>query len=135
MRSHLLAAAIAALANASPVPQDIDLDLVIAAPDPTYTEAVGVTAQVVTFNTQATSVTSVSVADPAVTDSTDDLAARLAKRGSCATQPAGASGAPTYTPDSPSAFLQNNAFAAAASAAPVPSGYDQTFSNLAASNK
>ena len=47
MRNFFYAAAFGALSSAIALPQDIDLDLVIAAPDPTYTEAVGVTAQIV----------------------------------------------------------------------------------------
>lgn len=138
MRSYLLIAALSAITSASPVPQEINLDLVVAAPDPTYSEAVGVTAQVVTYNTAAvvaaaTSVTSVTVQSVAAAET--DAAARLAKRGNCASQPAGATGAPTVSTDTPQAFATNAAFASAASGAAVPTGYDQTFTNLNASNK
>jgi len=139
MRYLFLATALTALSAANPVPQDIDLDLIIAAPDPTFTEAVGVTAQVVSYNTQsivaeATSVTSVTVQSVAAAE-TDVAERRLARRGNCAAQPPGASGAPTVSPDSASAFVSNTAFASTASAASTPSGYDRTFVNLAASNK
>lgn len=138
MRSLLLTAALVGMSMASPVPQDIDLDMVIAAPDPTFTESIGATAQVVTYDTAtiiaaATSVTSMTV--DTVAPASTDVAARLARRGNCATQPAGATGAPTVTADNPSAFLSNTAFASAASAAATPSGYDQTFVNLNASNR
>ncbi|KAK5123636.1 hypothetical protein LTR85_002674 [Meristemomyces frigidus] len=101
---------------------------------------VGVTAQVVTYSTQsivaeATSVTSVTVSVDDVATTTDPSDRRLAKRStSCATQPAGATGAPTVSTDTPSAFVSNAAFASVASAAATPTGYDQTFVNLAASN-
>jgi len=122
-----------ALSAASPVPQEMDLDMVIAAPNPTFTEILGATAQIVTYNTQtiiaaATSVTSVTVNTLVVT--TTDAAARLAKKDACATQPTGATGAPTVSPDIPDAFVSNTAFASIASAAPTPAGYDQTFVNL-----
>lgn len=138
MRSLLLTAALAGLSMANPVPQDIDLDMVIAAPDPTFTESVGATAQVVTYDTAtiiaaATSVTSVTV--DTVAPASTDAAAGLAKRGNCAAQPAGATGAPTVTADTPSAFVSNTRFASVASAAATPSGYDQTFVNLNASNR
>lgn len=139
MRGHFLAAALFALTGASPVPQDIDLDAVIAAPDPTFTQVLGATAQVVTYNTeslvaQATSVTSVTVTAGASADD-GDVAARLAKRTACAVQPSGATGAPTVSTDTPAAFTNNAAFASLASNAPVPSGYGQTFQNLKGSNK
>lgn len=44
MKSFAFTAALCALAAANPLPQDIDMDMVIAAPDPTYTIEVGVTA-------------------------------------------------------------------------------------------
>ena len=47
MRSFLFAAVFSALSSAIALPQEIDLAAVIAAPDPTYTQAVGVTAQIV----------------------------------------------------------------------------------------
>jgi hypothetical protein len=137
MRAGFLAAALAVLANASPVPQDIDLPLVIAAPDPTYTIIPGLTDQVVTYNTQAlqaeaTSVTSVTVQSVAAADPTDN--AKLIKRGNCAAQPTGATGAPSVSPDTPSAFATNAALASVALNAPVPSGYVKAFENVNASN-
>jgi hypothetical protein len=42
--SYALPALAANLVAALPRPQDIDFDLVLAAPDPTFTQAVGVTA-------------------------------------------------------------------------------------------
>ena len=48
MRTFIFAAALGALTAANPLPQEIDIDLAIALPDPTFTEAIGVTAQIVT---------------------------------------------------------------------------------------
>ena len=139
MYSFFVLAALGAFAVANPVPQEIDLEMVAAAPDPTFSQAVGITAQVVTFNSativaQATSVTEVTVDATDAASPTDTPAARLARRGNCATQPAGATGAPSVTTDTPSAFVSNSAFASVASAAATPSGYDRTFVNLAGSN-
>lgn len=85
-----------------------------------------------TTETEAAAAATDSAFDAATTDPAER---RLAKRGTCATQPAGASGAPTVSVDSPSAFVSNAAFASVASAAPVPTGYNQAFVNLDASNK
>ncbi|RDW75475.1 hypothetical protein BP6252_06617 [Coleophoma cylindrospora] len=137
MRSFLVAAAVMAAVSASPMPQDIDFDMVIAAPNPVITGApIGVTEQSVTYDAASASavvVAAVSAAatntDAAVTD-----AARMVKRTACAPQPTGATGAPAVSTDTPSAFLANPAFASLASAAPVPSGYALSFTNLQASN-
>lgn len=126
---------------ASPLPQDIDFDMVDAAPQPTFTEAVGVASEVVTYDTrsifaQATQVSSVTVdVDNAARTDSPDHNDGLQKRTACAPQPTGASGAPTYSPDNASAFASATTFGAVASAAPVPTGYSQAFTNMNASNK
>jgi hypothetical protein len=51
--SYALPALAANLVAALPAPQDIDIDMVEAAPDPTYTQTLGLTAQVVTYDTTA----------------------------------------------------------------------------------
>ncbi|KAI4766424.1 hypothetical protein E4T52_00888 [Aureobasidium sp. EXF-3400] len=69
--SYALPALAANLVAALPAPQDIDLDMVEAAPDPTYTQTLGLTAQIVTYDTTAilaeataaATVTSVAVDD------------------------------------------------------------------------
>ena len=63
-------------------------------------------------------------------------AQRLVKKATvtCAPQPAGATGAPTYRPTAASGFAAATTFGAVASQAATPSGYDRTFLNLAASN-
>ncbi|KAI5197076.1 hypothetical protein E4T38_08194 [Aureobasidium subglaciale] len=69
--SYALAAIAADLIAAMPRPQDIDLDMVEAAPDPTYTEILGLTAQVVTYDTTAIlaeATAAITSASAAVTD-------------------------------------------------------------------
>jgi hypothetical protein len=53
MRSFVLASILAGLAIAAPRPQDIDIDLAYALPNPTYSEAVGATAQSVVIDPEA----------------------------------------------------------------------------------
>lgn len=136
MRSILSLPILLGLAAANPVPapvpQDINFDLVYALPNPTYTTATDATAQIVTYD--ATSVLEAAVAQITATLTGDDSAG-LVKRTACAPQPAGATGAPTLTSDTPAAFTNNAQFASLASTAPVPSGYSQMFKNLQASNK
>jgi hypothetical protein len=127
------------IAVAVAFPQDLNLDMVIAAPDPTYTEAVGVTAQSVSYNptsivAQVTSaVSSVSVQVSDVLSGTAVAKRDIAKRTACATQPTGASSYAS-APTDPSAWASYSVFASAASVAPTPSGYTKEFTNLAASN-
>lgn len=123
------------------LPQDIDLDMVAAAADPTYTEAVGATAQVVTYNTAAavaaaTSASSVSVEVTDVLSATAVVQAK-AKRSAaaCAVQPSVANNAPTYSPDSAAQFAMETSFGAVASAAPTPSGYTRAFVNQQGSSQ
>jgi len=128
----------AALAVAMPAarPQEIDVNLVLNAPEPvTYDPAVGATAQVVSYDftslvAQATAPATSVASDVAAT------ATAIEKRGAACTSLApGASGAPAYSPDTPAAFASNPDFASIASSAPVPSGYQNTFTNLNASNR
>jgi hypothetical protein len=135
MRSFILASAIAALVAAAPAPQDIDFDLAYALPNPTFTEALGVTAQVVTYNpttilSAAASQITASNTNTAVVATSD--APSNQKRAACAALPAGFG--PTPSIDSPSAFSTYGAFADAANAAFPPSGYVQQFVNLKGSN-
>ena len=138
MRSFLLTSAALGLAIAAPapVPQDIDFDLAYALPNPTFTEDVGAIAQTVSYN--PTTVFSAAIeqitatqTDDAGVSATDEAVEKRAAV-SCAPQPSGYG--PVPRPDSASAFLSYSAFASAASAAPVPSGYVQEFVNAKASN-
>jgi hypothetical protein len=138
MRLTLAIQGFAALAVAMPAarPQEIDINLVLNAPEPvTYDPAVGATAQVVSYDYTSL----VAQATAPATSATSDVAATataIEKRGAACTSLApGASGAPAYSPDTPAAFASNQDFASVASNAPVPTGYTQTFSNVNASNK
>lgn len=141
MRSFLLASVAAALALASPVPQSLDLGLIdsIATPD-NVTIPSDITAQVVSYDSDsavAAVETSVLSSDSTVdlSDASDivNTTAVLKKRTACAAQPTGYG--PVASPDTAAGFLAYAAYASAAKAAPTPSGYSQTFSNLNASNK
>ena len=143
MRSSFFIPALAALAAAAPAPapQDIDIDMVLALPNPTYTEEVGAASQVVTYNAASIlAVATATIGSVTVTDLPSDVAKRdvLDKRATtthtCVAQPTGATGAPSVAND-PSSFVSNTDFASTAKAAPTPSGYSQSFSNLQASNK
>lgn len=143
--SYALPALAANLVAAMPRPQEIDLDMVLAAPDPTYSEAVGATAQTITVDPQAliasatAAVSSVSVEISDVLSQTAVVSKRAAASPTtCAQQPAGASSAPTYAPgadtDNVSAFRANTYYSSVAAAAPTPSGYTQSFKAQTASN-
>jgi len=140
--SYALPALAANLAAAMPRPQDIDLDMVIDTPDPTYSEQIGVAAQTVTYNSASviaaatSAVSSVSIEISDVLSQTAVVSKRAAAT-TCAPQPSGATSAPTYTAGSDNAanFLANTYYASVASAAPTPSGYTQAFVAQQASNQ
>ena len=153
--SYALPALAANLAAALPRPQDIDLDMVEAAPDPTYTQTLGLTAQVVTYDTTAilaeataaATVTSVAVDDvldgtaivskrdatptPTTNDKRDiDIVARGA---ACTALPTGIASY-ALSADTASDFRANGSWASMASQAPVPSGYVNTVVNAGGAN-
>jgi len=144
MRSYIAAAALAAVAQA----QDLDWDAILQltpVPDVSIpvvyatAPATTATATTISYSSQA-SAAAVSSALAANPDDSFPLDSGLAKRAasptSCQAQPTGVSLGPQATDDSVSAFLAYPSFSATASsaAAAVPSGYVNTFSNLAASN-
>lgn len=145
LSTYALSALAANLVAALPRPQDIDLDMVVDTPDPTFSEAVGAAAQTVTYDTasiiaEATaSVSSVSIEISDVLSSTAVVSnLRRGAATTCVPQPSGATSAPTYAAgadtDNASVFLANTYYASVASAAPTPSGYNQAFVNQQASN-
>ncbi|THW66062.1 hypothetical protein D6D20_01557 [Aureobasidium pullulans] len=142
LSSFALPALAANLVAALPAPQEIDFDMVLAAPDPTYSEAVGVTAQTITYNSAAmvaeatASISSVSVDASDVLSATAVVQAkRAAASNVCQAQAAGATSAPTYSPDSAAQFAKESYFPSVASAsAAAPSGYTQAFVNMQASS-
>jgi len=139
--SYALPALAANLAAALPRPQDFDFSIIDAAPDPTFTQEVGVTAQTITVDPQAlvasatAAISSVSVDAGDVLSSTA-VAHKRAAATTCVPQPAGATSAPTYAAadDNAANFLANTYYSSVASAAPTPSGYSQSFLNKQASN-
>lgn len=132
MRSVFAAAAFAAIAVANPVPQGFSWeDIDAAAPIPTPTiPIIGIaSATTVSFNP---SLAASTVAAEVVASSVNKRS--LIKRQSvCAAQQAG-SGPVVNNPDTPGNFQTYSAFATAASTAPTPPGYVNTFTNLQASN-
>ena len=132
MKSALILGALATLGSA--LPQEIQWKVVEAAPDPpTVVVPIGATPQTVTYipDAAASSAAALIFADPLPQISEPGVEKR--NNGACSLQPPGAG--PVPSPDTASSFLSYPAFAAAASAAPVPSGYTNTFTNLKASSQ
>jgi len=120
----------------APAPQEIDLSMVLDTPDPTFSQAVGLAAQTVTYDTAAlmtsatAAISSVSVEISDVLSQTAVVAKRAAASSTCSSQPAGATSAPLYpdsNTDTVSNFLANSYYASIAAAAPVPANYTQAF--------
>ncbi|KAH9905659.1 hypothetical protein F4778DRAFT_727071 [Xylariomycetidae sp. FL2044] len=132
MRFSILAVhGLVTLAGASPlVPrQDIEFDMVEAAPDPsTVTIPVGPTADVVTYDLAAA--TASAIADPLPVEAVEKR--HLSLRTACEPQPAGSG--PVPSPDTDADFLAFTGFSDAAAHAPTPAGYSLTFSNLQTSS-
>lgn len=125
MRYSLLPVALAALAAANPVPQDLDWDA-IEALDPIPTPSIPIVdaaaqATIVAY-TASLAVSAVS-ADIAASGLSSADKRSIQKRGVAAT-----------SPDTDTGFLADERYADAATSAPTPSGYVQAFSNLQASN-
>ena len=137
MRLSLAVPAFAALAAALPAPQEIDIELLLAVPDPTVTQAIGVSAQTVSYDAESLAAQATAAAT-SVSIAVSDVASPTAveKSDACAPQLTGVtqSGYAVTATDNPSAFLANPAFAAAATNAPIPSGYTSAFQNLNASS-
>ncbi|KAG9675574.1 hypothetical protein KCU99_g4532, partial [Aureobasidium melanogenum] len=129
-----LPAIVANLAAALPRPQEIDLDMVIAAPDPTYTEIPGASVQIVTYDTSAIFAEVTAAASSvfiAVTNVATATSVANVKRNACDPQ---ATGIYTYQTDSASAFRADPRWASMASNAPVPTGFVQTQTNANGAN-
>lgn len=135
MKSTLIIAAIAAVARA----QEIDWEAYDSVDKPTPVSApIGGGTETINYDENAAAASVVAE----VKSTTDDAPQRRdvldnhirinAKRAPCEAQPLGAG--PVSSPDTAAAFLSDDVYAAKALAAPVPSGYRQTFSNLAASS-
>ncbi|KAG9604408.1 hypothetical protein KCU86_g583, partial [Aureobasidium melanogenum] len=141
--SYALPALAANLAAALPAaqPQEIDLSMVLDTPDPTFSQAVGVAAQTVTYNAASliavasAAASSVSIAVSDVLSQTTAISKRAATATTCVPQLTGASSAPTYSAgaDNAANFLADTYYASVASAAPIPTGYNQAFMDQQAS--
>lgn len=142
MRSIVLIAGLAALAVASPVPQEFDPSALLDYDDPPMNSA-DTGAGTVIIPLDVAAVVSAAVVDMK-TDSSPDVAANdisaVLKRslevrtsGDCAAQPAGYG--PTYpqVANDPTSFQNYQGFADAANNAATPGGYVNTFTNYKAS--
>lgn len=113
-----------ALADDTTSEPQFDLAMVDeAGPPPSPSIATNVPAQTVVFNAAA-------VESSAAAQQTSDPS--KVKRNACDPQQAGAG--PVPSPDTDSNFVSYSAFASAASAAPIPAGYVNTFKNFNAMN-
>lgn len=134
----LLLAAVAGLAAAAPRPQDIDPDVVNALPSPTLLgPAVTASSEVVLYASSSV-ISSIQAAVSAAPSSDSGDSSEKRKRqaaSTCQPQPSGSG--PVANPDTVSAFLNNPALAAVASAAATaaPATYTNVFTNLQGSTQ
>ncbi|KAI1778788.1 hypothetical protein F4818DRAFT_229574 [Hypoxylon cercidicola] len=108
--------------------QGIDTSLVDTAPSPTSVSIpIGPTVDSTSYDLSQITESATESPLPVITEPTTrgNIEARQT---ACQPNPTGAG--PSVTPDSDSAFVSNSAFATAATAAPTPTGYNQTFVNL-----
>ncbi|KAI1151079.1 hypothetical protein F4825DRAFT_374206 [Nemania diffusa] len=121
------------LVGASPLQprQLLDFDLLEAAPKPAvHTISIGEQPHTVVYNLPAA--TQAAIADPLPVEAVTKRGVEARTDDSCTSLSAGAG--PIPSPDNADAFLAYDVFTNAATSAPVPSGYFQTFENLQASN-
>lgn len=137
MRSFALIAGLAALAVASPLPQDSS-DLLADLPVPDIVSVPIGAADIDTVAYDPTAAADAAVAVVLSDTSTDNSVVSkrsLVERGACDPQPAGYGDAPglgTFS-DDPKSFQGYKGFATAANGAGTPSGYVSTFTNQLAS--
>lgn len=145
----LLATLVVYVTNAAPTaePQGLDFDVVDDLPPlPSYTIAVGVAAQTISINegSMVSAAAALATKQP-LTDALDGVVSvpPLKKRGLVARATSVCSGGtpqptgpgPVSNPDTPAGFQANTAYATAANNAVTPSGYTQSFQNLAGSSQ
>jgi hypothetical protein len=133
MKYLVCLAALLTAAQGSPLQerQLLNITEIEDAPKPTKASVpIGVVSDLVEYDLPAATQSATQRPLPMVTGAEKrDVLARSA----CDPQPTGAG--PVPSPDTASAFMALSAFAATASAAPVPSGYTQTFKNLQGSSQ
>jgi hypothetical protein len=141
--SFAISAVAVRLVAALPRPQDLDFDLIDAAPDPTLVKTVGVTAQTITIDPKALLASATADISSVVVDAGDVLSGTAVahKRAAaaivtCAPQPAGATSAPTYPvgDDNVAKFKADTYYGTVALGAQTPSEYTLVFSNKQASS-
>jgi hypothetical protein len=136
MRCNIAFPVLAAVAVMA-APQVMDLDMVIAAPDPTYTIASDATAQIVTINTAAL-IASASKAASSISIAITDVlspSGKVKRDASCTALPTGvAKYAMTSFSDNAASFRANTKFSSIAMVAPTPKGYVNTVKNAGGAN-
>ena len=139
MRSFFLLSTAAALAFATPVPQQLDLSMADAIPTPEHvTVPSDVSSQAVEFDIDAAledAIVAVLTDDNTidVSDSTADPVngtTPIQKRATCSTVALGSG--PTPSPDTAADFLKLASISTAANGASAPSGYTESFKNVKA---
>ncbi|THX17621.1 glycoside hydrolase [Aureobasidium pullulans] len=139
MRSFFLLSTAAALAFATPVPQQLDLSMADAIPTPeNVTLPSDVSSQTVEFDIDAAledAIVAVLTDDNTidVSDSTADPingTTPIQKRAACSTVALGSG--PTPSPDTAADFLKLASISTAANGASAPSGYTESFKNVKA---
>jgi hypothetical protein len=138
MRPFVLIAGLAALAVASPMPQDLGEveDLAAELPDLDTTDVpIGAGSVIIPFDTGAAAVAAanagIDTSDSIIVASTSTSSKRsLERRDGCASQPAQPTGSgPKPAIDSATEFLKLTDFSTAATGATTPSGYINTFTD------
>lgn len=121
-----------ALAAAAPRPQDIDFAAVDAIPDPTYSIVPGLQSEVISYNPTAARS---SAAAEITTDPLTERDLTRVKRGACDPEPTVANKYNLGSLSDPASFAADSTISYIASQATAPSGYTQSFVNLAGSSQ
>ena len=134
MRSFALIAGLAALAVASPMPQDpSDLTADLPIPDIVSAPIGAADNDTVAYDPDAAAAAAVAVVLTTSDDNTVVTKRSLEERDSCAAQPVGYGPTSPDVVDDPKSFQDYSGFATTANGAGTPSGYVQTFQNYKAS--
>lgn len=134
----MAAAALARMTFASPIAQGMDLAVAAALPPaPSYTEATGVTAQIVTINpTSLIASALATITDTPLSSAASDPVKRHASVSAVCSggspQPSGYG--PVSRPDTAAAFAANPVYGRTAKRASTPEGFTEVFTNLNASS-
>ncbi|KAI9801928.1 MAG: hypothetical protein M1833_002243 [Piccolia ochrophora] len=125
MRTAFALSALAALAFATPTPQELDIDAIIAAPDPQVSgPAQNVNTQSIPYDAAAAK----AAAAAPITEPVEKRSLKARAQGDCAPQSNGKGPKPPV--DSDAAFLAYDKFRTQSKSAAVPAGYEPAFNNL-----